>query len=212
MLFFIRLTKDYIERVILKLMIKFFVMIILTLLISGCPAVIEIPWTHRADQKPIYVMKYYTVKPPPGVGWSVKEFEDRDKICFIKYTANSLWPHSPALGCTIIFFTRPVFPEKYNYDINKIWDDRTQYPFLTSNLLGEITINNRMFFEFSRVTGSDAWGTRETTLWYVHLSKDLKIMYVVEIRYRPYGTTWKNLPQDFKTIIESFEPIEGDNK
>jgi hypothetical protein len=209
MLFFIRLTKDYIERVILKPMIKFFVVLILTLLISGCPAIIEIPWTHRADQKPIYVMKYYTVKPPPGVGWSVKEFEDREKICFIKYTAKSLWPHSPAMGCTIIFYNLHVFPEIYNYDIKKILDERPH--FRGYNLLGEITINKRIFFEFSGVTGI-SFGTRETTLWYVHLSKDLKIMYVVEIRHVPYGTTWKNLPEDFKTIIESFEPIEGDNK
>ena len=211
MLFFIRRTNDCIERVILKLMQKFFLIIILTLLISGCVGIIEIPWTHRADQKPIYAMKYYTVKPPAGVGWSVKEFEDRGKICFIKYTANSLWPHSPALGCTIIFVTLPVFPEIYNYDIKKILDESTQYYFRGYNLLGEITINNRIFFEFSGVT-SISFGTRLITLWYVHLSKDLKIMYVVEIRYVPYGTTWKNLPEDFKTIIESFEPIEGDNK
>jgi len=208
MQFFIRRIKDCIEIVILKLMKKFFVTIILALLISGC--LVEVPWTHRADQKPIYTMKYYKVKPPSGVGWSVKEFEDRDRICFIKYTANSLWPHSPAMGCTIIFYTLHVFPEMYNYDINKILDESTHY-FSGSNLVGEININNRIFFEFSRETGV-SFGNRETTLWYVHLSKDLKIMYFVEIRYRPYGTTWKNLPQDFKTVIESFEPIEGDNK
>lgn len=215
----------------LKVIQNFIVLSICLFLFSGCA--VTVPLLHRADQKPSYDSKYFTVKPPVGTGWKYRESSPSEvlslyfkyesdlfdeiitkRIGFIKYTAAHLMPHPADDQCYIEFYSMPSDPERFNYNARLMAEAENRkylphpaaiesHPLWGLKRIDEVFIGTRKFFEFEYVQTSDE---RLISLQYIHFSKDLRIMYVVNVPY--IYKEENNVPEDVKTIIMGFQPLE----
>ncbi len=237
--------------------IKGFVIATLLFLIAGCGW--DIPWRFRADEKPIYVSKYFTVKPSVGRGWSVEEITASSLsnfefpghhsfyghvessyfsnfryepyifdefipkiIAFEKHGAWELWPHPPRkvgqIKYTIAFYTVFTDPARFNYDARLIaeaerekLEEKWKYSLGKHVELNEVNIANKKFFELLQLYNYEK--DKVLNIKYLHFSKDLEIMYVIDLPpahskdFKEKEKGRVKLSQEIVSIIEGFEPI-----
>jgi len=112
----------------------------------------------------------------------------------------------------------PAEPERFNYDARLMAEAENEKVLpapLPAQLeakwgvkwgtrrMDVVSARNRQFFEFEFQTTSNP---KVVSLEYIHFSRDLRVMYVIEVPYVYKKASFP--PEQVKRMIEGFEPIE----